>query len=393
MDEVRLSRVARDEHGSVLLVTGLTLPILLLFAAFSIEVGTWYVHKRSLQNRADAAALAAGGVYASGLSCDDAAITDEIDRYAGVSAEGFNAHVNDQSKVTVTVNELDGVDPCAAHAAGDAFSAPSTYWTDVKVRESEVGGLLSGFVGVHPPPISASARVQLFRQARATRILPLATSSTRFSVASDAPVVLTGAVRCSGGNPPPSHSSLEDAQETQIALSIGDCGQTFATHTGSCAGTAPWTCVWGLDTTGDDPENPFNFGTYLTSGYDTLWKEAPDGACKPNHWGDYPNLAADDPRLITIFVVAGNPTFQGDDQQGQSFPVLGFARFYVTGWLPAGCEDGINEDAPSGVSNGAVWGHFVPAVGLASATRFDDTPCTGTPTMRDTRLCVAALVR
>jgi hypothetical protein len=52
-------RAASDERGSVLVIVVLFLPILLLFAAFVLDVGHWFQLRRHLQTSADAAALAA----------------------------------------------------------------------------------------------------------------------------------------------------------------------------------------------------------------------------------------------------------------------------------------------------------------------------------------------
>ncbi len=58
-----LQRISREERGAVWVFVALGMPLLLLFAAFAIDVGHWYDWKRNLQTRADAAALAGGGVY------------------------------------------------------------------------------------------------------------------------------------------------------------------------------------------------------------------------------------------------------------------------------------------------------------------------------------------
>ena len=54
---------ARDERGAVMVLVAVTLPVILLFVAFGIEVGHWFDYSRNLQNRADAAALAAAVQY------------------------------------------------------------------------------------------------------------------------------------------------------------------------------------------------------------------------------------------------------------------------------------------------------------------------------------------
>ena len=54
----------RDERGSVLALSAVMIPVFLLLTAMVLDVGQWYTHKRQLQNRADAAAFAAGTGYA-----------------------------------------------------------------------------------------------------------------------------------------------------------------------------------------------------------------------------------------------------------------------------------------------------------------------------------------
>jgi hypothetical protein len=78
----------RDERGAVMVLVAVTLPVIFLFVAFGTEIGHWYDYSRNLQNRADAAALAAGDAY--GAICfgsPTAAQTDVIgqtaQQYAG----------------------------------------------------------------------------------------------------------------------------------------------------------------------------------------------------------------------------------------------------------------------------------------------------------------------
>ena len=71
------------------------IPVFLLLTALVVDVGNWYTHKRQLQNRADAAAFAAGVEYARNwkacIQTGDAAlrastggkIADAARQYAG----------------------------------------------------------------------------------------------------------------------------------------------------------------------------------------------------------------------------------------------------------------------------------------------------------------------
>jgi Flp pilus assembly protein TadG len=68
---------ARDERGAAMVLVAVTLPVLILFVAFGIEVGHWYDYSRNLQNRADAAALAAAVEY--GGTCFGSATSTQTD--------------------------------------------------------------------------------------------------------------------------------------------------------------------------------------------------------------------------------------------------------------------------------------------------------------------------
>jgi hypothetical protein len=56
-------RARREERGAVMVLVAAGLPALVILGAFVIDVGHWYDYSRNLQNRADAAALAAGVQY------------------------------------------------------------------------------------------------------------------------------------------------------------------------------------------------------------------------------------------------------------------------------------------------------------------------------------------
>ena len=168
----------REQRGTIAVIAALTFPVLLLLAALVIDVGNWYTHKRSLQNRADAAALAAGYEYLGQLkSCladsssggpGSIAITNVAKKYAGTATGDYNENVNNQSAVTVAINAAtptgpdnsDGGNPCQVHTTGDSISPPDSIWTDVKVQETNIGTLFGSF-GINLPSVTAQARVEL----------------------------------------------------------------------------------------------------------------------------------------------------------------------------------------------------------------------------------------
>ena len=193
-----LSRVRRDERGTVLAIFAVGIPTLILFLAMALDVGNWYAHKTTLQTRVDDSVFAAGLEYGYRFpNCtENDTLTDEIrftaKKYAGVYDKdtppthdtlpdafepAFNTAVNDETKVEAVVNgtsidednapadgipddDTDGGDPCALHA-GDATSPDGGYWTDVKAGERDIVSLLGGF-GVPVPVITARARLGLY---------------------------------------------------------------------------------------------------------------------------------------------------------------------------------------------------------------------------------------
>lgn len=178
-----MRQLRRDERGSVLVVVAVAVPTLMVIMAMAIDFGNWWVHKRQLQNRVDAAALAAGVAYgtlfkdcATSPDATGAAITNVAKQYAGVGSS-YNASVNDPAKLTVKVNatSLDTADgsaggPCSAHAADDVSPA-GTYWTEAGAREDRVASFFAGF-GVPTPTIAARARVALMRASSASGMRP-----------------------------------------------------------------------------------------------------------------------------------------------------------------------------------------------------------------------------
>ena len=105
----------RSERGGILALTAMIIPAFLLLSALVLDAGTWYTHKRSLQNRADAGALAAGVEYLSQLKNCSAnptgpaatAISGKAKLYAGNTTGDYNETVNKQSEVTVKINAVE----------------------------------------------------------------------------------------------------------------------------------------------------------------------------------------------------------------------------------------------------------------------------------------------
>src|SRR5262249_45769291 len=94
----RLSRFwTRDERGSMAILTGISLTVLLAFAGLGVDVSFGIGAKSDAQAAADAAANSVGAAAAQGSP--NARIQSEANAAAAVS--GFN---NGMNGVTVTVN-------------------------------------------------------------------------------------------------------------------------------------------------------------------------------------------------------------------------------------------------------------------------------------------------
>ena len=168
---MHVSRVRHEQRGGVLVVSALMIPVFLLLTALVVDVGNWFTHDRQLQNRADAAAFAAGVEYANNWKAciqtgnvvlkqsTAGAIADAARQYAGdPEASDYstgtlpslrNTEIANQANLDVVINSSDpnytddtdntdggvGVvaDPCYSHTPGtDSISPGGGQWTDVQ---------------------------------------------------------------------------------------------------------------------------------------------------------------------------------------------------------------------------------------------------------------------
>jgi hypothetical protein len=105
------NRVWRDQRGSVLVMTALWMPVVILMASFVVDAGNWFEHKRHLQLQADAGAFAAGSLF-NGCFGDQAAantsINSEARKYAGdpLGTAPYNLQIGGAGdRVTVRINK------------------------------------------------------------------------------------------------------------------------------------------------------------------------------------------------------------------------------------------------------------------------------------------------
>ena len=166
----------------------------------------------------------------------------------------------------------------------------------------------------------------------------------------------------------PAKSNLKD----EIATG---CGPTYTKNTGTACpagnsalwGTAqPWPCV-GIQTGGAVNQSAAGMNMRI------LGNEQPASCTSPNDWSSYPNLDPADPRIVQVFLTPFG-SFSGSGNT--TFPVTGFATFYVTGWSSQGggfanpCE-GQGDDPVPGGQGGYIMGHFIKYISTL-------TPGTGT---------------
>jgi hypothetical protein len=167
------AELGAEERGGTLVIVTLWLPVLILFAALVVDVGSWFTHKRHLQMQADAGALAAGGLFA--VPCTgavDGRIEAEARKYAGdpSAPASYNAQINTSlpGNVHFLINATkywneggtsysDGGSPCDAQMV------------DVKLTEERP----PRFFGPLVPAINANARVEIRRLERPNGLLPI----------------------------------------------------------------------------------------------------------------------------------------------------------------------------------------------------------------------------
>lgn len=182
-------RVTGNERGAVAVLFAVLTPAFLFLFLLVIDVGNWYVHKRHLQNSADAAALA-GGAYLGDCFSTDASVAaaanttikDAATRYAGGSGSTYNVP-NGGAAARITTLYNSRTFARGSYSDPDVTSQPcdSPYMLDVKQTEADVPYILGNLVdAIMPgsdtvvPGINARARVELKKETIVKGSLPLA---------------------------------------------------------------------------------------------------------------------------------------------------------------------------------------------------------------------------
>jgi len=187
----RIVMVAGGERGAVVVMFALFAPVAILLAAFAIDSGNWFLHKRHLQMQADAGALAAAQEF---QPCIDANIYAAAGQYGGAasvttpsgsatsSTPLYNAQIGGgvSSATHELINSKTYYNQASPMDSSAEEKAPcAALMVDVKMTETGLPWYWRAFSSV--PYINAHARVEILQQNTATKVEPL-------SVAEPAPV-------------------------------------------------------------------------------------------------------------------------------------------------------------------------------------------------------------
>jgi Flp pilus assembly protein TadG len=188
----------------------------------------------------------------------------------------------------------------------------------------------------------------------------------------------------------PIYSNLKDE------LANG-CHPQYTKNTGTAcptqstlwASAQPWPCV-AIDT--GHATNQVSEGMNLR----ILGASKPGTCTAPNHWSQFPNLPAGDPRIVPVFLT---PFGSFDGVGGNTtVPVTNFAFFYVTGWTGQGngfgnpCQGNGDDPVPNN-DPAVIVGHFIKYVQTLNTGGGGPGFCDLSTGSLNTGACVAVLTQ
>jgi Flp pilus assembly protein TadG len=184
-----IAGLAREERGAVLVMFAVFAPVIVLFAAFALDTGNWFLHKRHLQLQADASAFAAVREF---QPCINSNIYAKAGEYGGVASvttpEGGSVTsstplYNLQTGGTTQTNLHELINSKTYYSQGSPVDATTEAkppceagMVDVKLTETKLPWYWRAFSSV--PYINAHARVEILRQTGGTGFEPLAVAQT-----------------------------------------------------------------------------------------------------------------------------------------------------------------------------------------------------------------------
>jgi hypothetical protein len=171
----------RDERGSALIAAGIMAASFVLLGSVVVEVGQWLSHRRHIQVRADAAALAGGQAMAECFNSSFASrapmdMENAASDYAGITSsknlQGLDQGTGEQSLISFQGNKY----PDQQGVTRDLLSECTNLMLDVKMAETGI----PKFFGFSPlETVHGWARVQAQEIVSLTPTLPLAIPDVR----------------------------------------------------------------------------------------------------------------------------------------------------------------------------------------------------------------------
>lgn len=172
-----------EERGAALVMFAVFAPVAILFAAFAIDAGNWFLHKRHLQVQADAGVLAAAQSFQqcfSNQTSGNAAITAQAQQYSGIAGSPlYNAQIGGTPAANIheTLNSQQYYGQSSPTDTTVTEGEPcQAGMIDLKVTETNVPWYWRAFSSV--PYINAHARVEIRQATTATGLEPLAVAET-----------------------------------------------------------------------------------------------------------------------------------------------------------------------------------------------------------------------